>query len=431
MTVRRLASAWIALLLTFSSSISIPISRADDPKKVENSKPKPGGSVAPSDPVFEALAIVDGKTTAGRLKTFTAEGAIVLTDDQGTDRSFRFDQLVRLTRIAEPPPFPPEGPLVLFKDGDRLQASIESSNDTLFEIKPAILGGQTLKVPLDSPSVMIVNPPATPEATDELIDRVRDDPRSGEVLYMGNGDRMTGGFLAINPRQVSFQPEKAKEKVGVERAGVVAIGFDSKLVEYKKPKGDDFVELTFTDGSRLGVSAPQLENGELSATTRFGAQIRLPLTKLFSLAFRSKKIDYLCERAEDAARYVGYIGPTRPYRRDRCVDGHHLRIGGRPYDHGIGSSSRTYLAYKLRPDDRRFQALIGLDDRAGQLGSAVFRVLLDGKERFVSPSLTTRDAPKTIDLDVQGAKVLILVTDFGDRGDVRDLADWVDARLIR
>ena len=26
---------------------------------------------------------------------------------------------------------------------------------------------------------------------------------------------------------------------------------------------------------------------------------------------------------------------------------------------------------------------------------------------------------------------LILATEFGDRGDVRDLADWVEARIIR
>ena len=429
MRVRLSASPWFAFLLSLFCVISF--ARADEPKKADDSKAKPVGSVAPSDPIFEASAIDGRQSATGRLKTLSADGAIVLADDKGTDRAFRFDQLVRLTRVGEPPPFPPEGPMALFLDGDRLQGSIESSNDTSVNIKPAILAGQTLKLPLDSPSVLITNPPGTPEAVNELIDRVRDDPRSGEVLYMNNGDRMTGGFLAITPRLVSFQPEKAKNKIDVERSSLVAIGFDPKLVEYKKPKRDDLVELTFIDGSRLGVSALRLEKGELTATTRFGAEIHLPLNKISSLAFRSKNLDYLSERTEDAARYVSYVGPTRPYRRDRCVDGRHLRLAGRPYDHGIGTSSRTYLAYKLRPDDRRFQALVGLDDCAGSLGSVVFRVLLDGKERFASPALTTSDAPKTIDLDVQGAKVLILVTDFGDRGDVRDLADWVDARLIR
>lgn len=45
--------------------------------------------------------------------------------------------------------------------------------------------------------------------------------------------------------------------------------------------------------------------------------------------------------------------------------------------------------------------------------------------------MTDHDSPKAIDVDVTGAKFVILATEFGDRGDVRDLADWVEARIIR
>ena len=93
--------------------------------------------------------------------------------------------------------------------------------------------------------------------------------------------------------------------------------------------------------------------------------------------------------------------------------------------------SRTLLAYRLTPGDRRFQALVGLDDGAGPLGSVVFRVLVDGHERFASPPMSVRDTPKSIDIDVAGANSLILVTEFGERGEIRDIADWVEARLIR
>jgi hypothetical protein len=89
------------------------------------------------------------------------------------------------------------------------------------------------------------------------------------------------------------------------------------------------------------------------------------------------------------------------------------------------------MAYEIVPGDRRFQATVGVDERAGPPGSVVFRVLVDNEERFKSPPQTNRDAPKSIDVDLSGGKYLILVTEFGDRGDVRDLADWVEARLIR
>ena len=86
--------------------------------------------------------------------------------------------------------------------------------------------------------------------------------------------------------------------------------------------------------------------------------------------------------------------------------------------------------YRLRPGDERFQALVGLDDRAGPLGSVVFRVLVDRQEKFVSPPMSARDTPRLVDVDVRGGKSVILATEFGDRGDVRDIADWVEARLV-
>ena len=45
--------------------------------------------------------------------------------------------------------------------------------------------------------------------------------------------------------------------------------------------------------------------------------------------------------------------------------------------------------------------------------------------------MSARDTPRPIDIDVAGAKLLILATEFGERGEVRDFADWVEARVIR
>jgi hypothetical protein len=92
---------------------------------------------------------------------------------------------------------------------------------------------------------------------------------------------------------------------------------------------------------------------------------------------------------------------------------------------------RTLLAYKLAEDDHAFQATIGLDDRAGDRGSVVFRVMVDGKDKYVSPVLTKRDGPEFVNVDLAGAKILILVAEFGEGGDVQDSADWIDARLVR
>ena len=150
------------------------------------------------------------------------------------------------------------------------------------------------------------------------------------------------------------------------------------------------------------------------------------------MLFRStSSVVYLSERPVLDERYVSFVGPPRHYRKDANIEGHPMRLSGQDFERGIGTESRTLLAYRLEPGDKRFQAQVGLDDRAGPLGSVVFRVFVDKAEKFVSPPLSARDAPRTIDLDVTGAKVLILITEFGPRGGIRDLADWGEARIIR
>ena len=45
--------------------------------------------------------------------------------------------------------------------------------------------------------------------------------------------------------------------------------------------------------------------------------------------------------------------------------------------------------------------------------------------------LTARDDPLPINVSVAGVRELTLVVEFGQGGDVQDIVDWVDARLVR
>jgi hypothetical protein len=393
------------------------------PATTEAAGPPPAGATVPSDPVFTAL-LTDGTTASGRIRQIGPEGNVTLLGD--SEQIIPLKRVVKLTKEGPPPTYPPEGTLALFPDGDRLRTVIGPANDTALEARPYVLG--EVSIPLDSLLGLVLNPPAEPEALEDLLRKVREEKRSSEVLWLVNGDRLTGGFLGLSPRTISFQP--AAEAVEVERAQVVALGFDPSLISYPRPKGE-YLELTLADGSRLGVKDARVEKGHLLATTRFGAPIRVSIGELARVHVRGESVAYLSDRPADADEYVAYVGPPRRYRRDSAIDGHPLRLSVQLYDHGLGTQSRTLLAYRLRPGDRRFQATVGIDDRAGPLGSVVFRIRADGEDRFVSPSMSARDTPKEIDVDVSGAKLLILVTEFGERGDIRDFADWAEARLIR
>lgn len=386
----------------------------------------PGSTPVPIDPVFEAR-LADGSTASGRIKQLGRGGQIVLVGDK--EQTFPLADLISLTRDGDTPPAYPEGSLIVFPEGDRLRAMINTSDDTSLEIQPGALGDQPTRVPRNSMLGVLLSPPPTPKSLSELLTNLREGTRNADVLWLGNGDHLTGDLLSIGTEKIQFQPEA--KLLELARPGVLAVGFDPATVKYPKPEGP-FLELTFTDGSRLGVSEVNVEQGTIVCKTRFGTTIRPGVDAISRIHLRGGRARYLSETAEAGVQYVGYLGQhPGTFGRNQTWDGFPLRLAGQPYERGIGMLPRTLVAYKLSGDDRTFQATIGLDDRAGERGSVVFRVVLDGKEKFASRPLTKRDAPQFVNVELAGAKLLILVAEFGEGGDVQDSADWVEARLVR
>jgi hypothetical protein len=138
---------------------------------------------------------------------------------------------------------------------------------------------------------------------------------------------------------------------------------------------------------------------------------------------------YLSQLKPADYRHVPYLSIAWPYGTDRNVEGGFLRVGGRLYLKGIGLHSAARLSYELPPGVNKFQAEAAIDDTAAH-GSVRFRVFLDGKEKFTSPTVLSGMAPVPIDVDLSGGKRLDLVVDFADRADAQDWADWLDARVI-
>jgi hypothetical protein len=379
-----------------------------------------------SDPAFVAL-LIDGRSIVGRIVSF-GDSTVTIAVKDGKKESLPFDHLVKLTREAPGPIVAGETTQAIYLgDGDRLmRATIGTATDASVEISSELLG--KLKIPLDSVLGLVLSTTGPAGGLESLFERIRGEARSSEVVWLNNGDRLNGSFLGMDERTIKI--EQDHKPLEIDRSGAVAVGFDPKLLNYPHPKVA-FLEATLSDDTRIGITAIKLVEGNIEAKTRFDTPVRFALTELARLHARSHSVVYLSERATAGVQYASYIGPTPRFRTDLAVDGHPLRLGGQTYDRGIGAQSRTLVAYRIEPGDRRFQALIGVDERAGPLGSVAFRVLVDRQERFKSPPMTDRDPPIALDIDVTGGKILILVTEFGDRGNVRDFADWAEARIIR
>ena len=118
---------------------------------------------------------------------------------------------------------------------------------------------------------------------------------------------------------------------------------------------------------------------------------------------------------------------------DRSVAGLPLRLSGSTFDKGIGLHSESRLTFALNGNYRRFESLIGLDEQTGQGGSVRIAVLVDGQAKDIGSAqeLSSTTGPRLLNVNINGAKELTLVVEFGPGGDIRDHVDWADARIIK
>jgi len=75
-------------------------------------------------------------------------------------------------------------------------------------------------------------------------------------------------------------------------------------------------------------------------------------------------------------------------------------------------------------------ATIGIDDETDGRGDCVFKVLVDGDEKF-SQRVKATDKPRAIRVPLSGASRVELIVEAGEDLDIADHANWAEARLIR
>jgi hypothetical protein len=171
----------------------------------------------------------------------------------------------------------------------------------------------------------------------------------------------------------------------------------------------DTIQLQLAAGPTLEVSTELLEN----------------------IRFKNDQLQFLSDIEPANYEFTPWAATRWPYRKDRSAANRPLRVGGQVFDRGIGMHSRSVLTYTLDGSWRQFAATVGIDDAVGSRGNVVFRLRLDGREAFDSGPVTGRDEPRTVLLELNGAKTLQLEVDFGEELDVGDQANWCSARLIK
>ncbi len=99
------------------------------------------------------------------------------------------------------------------------------------------------------------------------------------------------------------------------------------------------------------------------------------------------------------------------------------------YRHGIGTHANSRHTFDINRKFTRFTFDYGIDTEAGERGSAIFEVYGDDTLLFHSEKIGRFDLPRHGEANVQGVKMLSLVTrDAGD-GITDDHTDWLNPLL--
>ncbi|KJY80265.1 NPCBM/NEW2 domain-containing protein [Vibrio nigripulchritudo] len=126
-----------------------------------------------------------------------------------------------------------------------------------------------------------------------------------------------------------------------------------------------------------------------------------------------------------------------PLEKDMSVgwtepgDGDVLSVGGTRYARGLGAHANSSIVYDISEYNfDEFKAVIGIDDNAGNRGSAVFKVLVDGVLSYESNVVRGDDDAIQISVPLDGSanEVRLEATDAGD-GNGYDHANWADAKF--
>ena len=115
---------------------------------------------------------------------------------------------------------------------------------------------------------------------------------------------------------------------------------------------------------------------------------------------------------------------------DRSIREKPLSIGGKKFEHGVGTHAKSLLWLDLSGGSDRFRASVGVDDAAGGPASVSFQVFGDGKRLFDSGVMRPGQPARSVDVELAGVKYLVLIV--GDAGDGVnfDHANWADATFI-
>jgi len=196
------------------------------------------------------------------------------------------------------------------------------------------------------------------------------------------------------------------------------------------PPRDHNTRIVLTNDQSLRCRITGSTDDALNVDAGFAKPVAVPLGGIIRIELESSRVNYLSDMSITSRNHSGLVHTDRTMRMDRNVANQPMRLNGHVHAKGIGMQAGGEIVYDLDEAYESLAATIGIDDQAGDAGSVVFRVLVDGEE-VLKKRLNSRDEPIDIVAPLAGARRVTLIAEDAGDTDVADWADWASIRLIR
>jgi hypothetical protein len=377
-------------------------------------------------PMF-TVQTVDGKAVKGHLADIGGNWNVTLDS-----RVVVGDAVLSVRQVGKALPARPVRTQLLLAGGDCIPVDKPLLiGERVHFHSPHLANGEDASAPLSSVMVIWFAGTAS-ESPERLRRRLTAETRKRDVVLLRNGDVLAGVLTSLDERTIGVEVDQKPVTVAVSQTAAIALSSD--LTEAPRPKGVYGRVILDSDGARLSLaSAHCTDRGTFIATTLFGATLSVSPTDVAALDLFQGEAIYLSDLKPSRYEYIPYLNDRWGYARDGSAAGLDLLLAGSTYDKGVGLHSHSRLSYAVPPACRRFEALVGMDDRAGRRGSARIRVLADGKSLDIGADreLTPAGAPLPVRVNLAGVKELTLEVDFAKDGPVQGCVDWADARFVK
>ncbi len=375
---------------------------------------------------------VDRGSLAGYVESLSLAKGLVLIRPESDALRLAARDLVQIdTPVA---PVEPEEGSVRWRltNGDVLFGKLLEGDER--SVAVAVEGIEPLRLRLTDLRGLIAGSPDGAETDSTHLAAVPPRNVRDDVVRLANGDRLTGLILRIDPKGVTLEESGNETTVAwdvIASVGLARIGTEPKPKD--GPSGLR-ARLLHRNGSAITVDHTQWRTEGIEFTPEWAEsdqRYRVARGRICRIEVLGGRWQWLSQRPPARAEHLPIFDLSWPHRRNRNVLGDPLRVGGRTFERGLGVHSRTLLSWKLDPGCTRFVARYAMDDDSGPLANVDVIVRLDGKEVHEDQDLGADGEVRALSLDLNGAKELELLVDYGKNGHVQDRFDWIEPAIIR